>query len=172
MVYWRRLWYGDLFGGLVHGSRFLMLCFDWLPFSLPYWSCVWLGEAWNLGIHPVVSTGLVIESLSANHMRSMGEVLLVGELHDYRVVSHDMWTTFGHRALLRRRLFVTGSDCFGNSFRLDFQFLARIDNVTFPCIEMFVCWSEGVGIQLYLVAHFFNADGIVSEVGCSDHAHM
>jgi len=41
-------------------------------------------------VHPVVSTGLVLRSLSANHMPSMSEVLLVGELHDYPVVSHDM----------------------------------------------------------------------------------
>jgi hypothetical protein len=56
-----------------------MPCFDWLPFSVPYRSCAWLGEVWNLGIRPVVSTGLVLRSLSANHMPCMGKVLLVGE---------------------------------------------------------------------------------------------
>jgi len=82
-----------------------------------------VGRGLELGL-PVVSTGLVLRSLSANHMPSIVEVLLVGELHDYRIVSHDIWTTLiTERCLLRRRLFVTGSDCFGNSFCLDFQFL-------------------------------------------------
>ncbi len=174
MVHWRRLWCGDLFDGLVQGSRFLMFCFwcDWLPFfSLPYWSCAWLGEVWNLCIRSFQLVFLVLRSLSANHMPSMGEVLLVGELHDYPVVSHDMWTTF-----VRERCFGVG--CLWRAqivlvTRFFWIFSSwRIENITFPCIEMFVCWSEGVGIKLYLVAHFFNADGIVGEVGCSDHAHM
>jgi hypothetical protein len=148
-----------------------------------FWCSVWLtsflspilvmclvGRGLELG-HPLVSTGLVLRSLSANHMPGMGEVLPVGELYDYWVVSYDMWTT-----LVRERCFRVG--CL---WRAQIVLVTRfvwifsswlIDNITFPCNEMFLCWSEGVGIQLYLVAHFFNTDGIVSEVVCSEHAHM
>jgi len=44
------------------------------------------GRGLELG-HPVVATGIVLRSLSANHMFRMAEVLLVGELRDYPVIS-------------------------------------------------------------------------------------
>jgi hypothetical protein len=151
-------------------SGFWCSVFDWLPFFSPILVMCLVGRGLELG-HPMVSTGLVLRSLSANHMPSVSEVLLVGELHDYRIVRHDMWTTlviercFGVGCLWRAQIvWVT---------RFVWSFSSqRIDNITFPCTEMFICWSECVGIKLYLVAHFFNADGIVSVLGCSDHAHM
>lgn len=168
--YWRRLWYGDLFDGLVQGSRVSDALF-WLTFFLsPILVMCLVGRGLELG-YPVVSTGPVLRSLSANHMPIGSEVLLVGELHDYRIVSHDTWTTlviercFGVGCLWRAQIvLVTRFVWIFSSW--------RIDNITFPCTEMFTCWSEGVGIQLYVEAHFFNADRIVSEVACSDHAHM
>lgn len=141
-------WYGDLFDGLIQGSRFVMPCFDWLPFSVPYRSCAWLGEVWNLGIRPVVfNWSCFTISLSQPYALYGQGSAGRRELHDYEVVS-PTWTNFAHMAL-----------CFGVGclWRARIVLFTRfIWNFSFWSIDsnVFVYW--GYYLLKWMLEHSFS----------------
>jgi hypothetical protein len=92
-------WYGDLFDGLIQGSRLLMLRFDWLPFSVPYRSCAWLGEVWNLSIRPVVSTGLSCFTISLSQPYALYGRGSAGRRASWLSSSQSHMNNFVHRTL-------------------------------------------------------------------------
>ncbi len=139
---------------LFKGVGFLMLCFWLTSFLLSHighvlgWerSGTWASDGFNWPCFTI--------SLSqpyAQYRRGSA-----GRRASWLSNSRSSWhvNNVGHRALLRRRLFVTGSDCFGNSFRLEFQFLADrqyyVSMYWNVHLLKWMCWNKALFSSTFL----------------------
>jgi hypothetical protein len=106
-------------------------------------------------VHPVVSTGLSCFTISLSQPYAQYGRGPAGRRTSW-LSSSQSWhvNNIRQRALLRRRLFVTGSDCFGNSFLLDFQFLADrkyyVSMYWNVCLLKWRCWNKALFSSTFL----------------------